>query len=432
MALLEQTERARLIRRLSNTDVQGLLYDWDFWARPSQLPPANDNDWVYYMMLAGRGAGKTRAGAEFIRRLKNTMSPLALIGPTHDDVMGVMVQGPAGIQAISPPGDYPVLKQGRLIWPNGAIAQLFSAERPDRLRGPQHAAGWADELAAWKYPDETWSNFEFGLRVGRSPRAMITTTPRPIKLVRQLVADPQCRVRRTSSYANRAHLPERYFSRIIARHEGTRLGRQEIYAEILDDVPGALWTRDGLEATRLGFNAKLPDLARIVVAIDPAATSGEDADETGIIVAGKDYHGHAYVLADRSGHYQPTEWAREAIAQFHHPERRADRIVAEINNGGEMVENTLRMIDPGVPFTAVHASRGKVVRAEPISALYEQRRVHHVGFFPQLEDQMTSFTIDYDRERDGSPDRVDALVWAITELLVEDSDASFLEAWGKW
>ena len=432
MALLEQTERARLIRRLSNTDVQGLLYDWDFWARPSQLPPANDNDWVYYMMLAGRGSGKTRAGAECIRRLKNTMSPLALIGPTHDDVMGVMVQGPAGIQAISPPGDYPVLKQGRLIWPNGAIAQLFSAERPDRLRGPQHAAGWADELAAWKYPDETWSNFEFGLRVGRSPRAMITTTPRPIKLVRQLVADPQCRVRRTSSYANRAHLPERYFSRIIARHEGTRLGRQEIYAEILDDVPGALWTRDGLEATRLGFNAKLPDLARIVVAIDPAATSGEDADETGSIVAGKDYHGHAYVLADRSGHYQPTEWAREAIAQFHHPERRADRIVAEINNGGEMVENTLRMIDPGVPFTAVHASRGKVVRAEPISALYEQRRVHHVGFFPQLEDQMTSFTIDYDRERDGSPDRVDALVWAITELLVEDSDASFLEAWGKW
>jgi predicted phage terminase large subunit-like protein len=431
MALLEATERTRLIRRLSANDAAGLWWDWDFWARPSQLPPSGD-DWVYYMMLAGRGSGKTRAGAEFVRKMKNIVSPIALIGATHDDVMGVMIEGPAGLQRIAPLGDYPVLKNGRLMWPNGAQALLYSAERPDRLRGPQHGIGWADELAAWKYPEETWSNFEFGLRVGRNPQAMITTTPRPIKIVRQLVADPQCFVRRTSSYANRAHLPERYFSRIIARHEGTRLGRQEIYAEILDDVPGALWTRDGLERDRLPFNAALPDLARIVVAIDPAVTSGEDADETGIIVAGKDYHGHGYVLADRSGHYQPTEWAREAIAQFHHPDRHADRIVAEVNNGGEMVENTLRMIDQGIPFTAVHASRGKVIRAEPVSALYEQGKVHHVGFFPQLEDQMTSFTIDYDRERDGSPDRVDGLVWAITELLVEGSGTSHLEAWGRW
>jgi phage terminase large subunit-like protein len=431
MALRTELEQARLIKKLSDDDVAGLLWDWPFWARPSQLPPS-DPDWSYYMMLAGRGSGKTRAGAEFIRAAKNTHNPIALIGATMDDVIGVMVEGPAGLQRIAPPGDYPVLRNNRLQWPNGAQAQLFSAERPDRLRGPQHAIGWADELAAWKYTEETWSNFEFGLRIGRSPRAMITTTPRPIKLVRQLLSDPQCRVRRTSSYANRAHLPERYFSRIIARHEGTRLGRQEIYAEILDDVPGALWTRDVLERDRLRYDTKLPDLTRVVVAIDPAMTSGEDADETGIIVAGKDFAGHAYVLSDRSGHYQPTEWAKEALAQFHHADRPADRIVAEINAGGEMVENTLRMIDPAVPFTAVHASRGKVIRAEPISALYEQGKVHHVGFFGALEDQMTSFTVDYDRSVDGSPDRVDALVWAITELLVEGSGNVFLEAWGKW
>jgi phage terminase large subunit-like protein len=431
LARKTRKEQERALSRFSNREASGLLYDWPSWARPSQLPP-DDPDWVYYMMLAGRGSGKTRAGAEFVRACKNTLSPIALIGATYDDVMGVMIEGQAGLQRIAPPGDYPVFSRGRLTWPNGAVAQIFSAERPDRLRGPQHAVGWADELAAWKYPDDTWSNFEFGLRVGKSPRAMITTTPRPIKIIRQLVADPQCAVRRTSSYANRAHLPERYFSKIIARHEGTRLGRQEIYAEILDDVPGALWTRDVLERDRLPYDAKLPDLSRIVVAIDPAMTSGEDADETGIIVAGKTYSGHAYVLADRSGHYQPTEWAREAIAQYHYPGRHADRIVAEINAGGEMVENTLRMVDAGVPYKGVHASRGKVIRAEPVSALYEQGKVHHVGYFPELEDQQTSFTVDYDRDLNGSPDRVDALVWAITELLIEDSGNSYLESWGRW
>jgi predicted phage terminase large subunit-like protein len=429
----DPTELTRSLRPLSDRDIAVLQWEWKLWARPSQRPP-EDPDWVWWLLLAGRGAGKTRTGAEWIRQMKDVASPLALVGATASDVRDVMVRGPAGLLAISPPWDYPEYQpsQRRIVWPNGAVGMLFSAEEPDRLRGPQHAACWADEAASWAYPDDTWSNLEFGLRVGKNPRAVITTTPRPIKLVRQLLADQKCRVTRSSSYANRGHLPASYFEKIIARHEGTRLGRQEIYAELLDDVPGALWTRDGLEATRLPFGAKLPDLARIVVAIDPAMTSGEEADETGIIVAGKDFAGEAYVLADRSGHYKPVEWAREAIAQYHNPDRPADRIVAEINNGGEMVEHTIRMVDHGVPFTGVHASRGKVIRAEPVSALYEKGLVHHVGMFPQLEDQMTSFVVDFDRSVNGSPDRVDALVWALTELLIEGSESDFWEAWARW
>jgi phage terminase large subunit-like protein len=429
----DPTELTRSLRPLSNGDIAALQWDWKLWARPSQRPP-DDPDWVYWLMLAGRGSGKTRSGAEWIRQMKDVASPLALIGATAADVRDVMVRGPAGLLAIAPPGDYPEYQpsQRRVVWNNGATALLFSAEEPDRLRGPQAAAGWCDEISAWQYPDDTWSNFVFGLRVGKQPRAVITSTPRPIGLLRQLLADPLCRVARSSSYANRGHLAPSFFDKIIARYEGTRLGRQEIYGEILDDVPGALWTRDILERDRVPYGAKLPDFSRIVVAIDPAMTSGEDADETGIVVAGKTYSGHAYVLADRSGHYQPTEWAREAIAQYHHPDRHADRIVAEINAGGEMVENTIRMVDPGVPYKGVHASRGKVIRAEPVSALYEQGKVHHVGMFPKLEDQMTSFVVDFDRTVNGSPDRVDALVWAITELLIEDSGNSFLEAWGRW
>jgi phage terminase large subunit-like protein len=287
--------RASLLRKqLSDIDAAGLVYDWPFWARPSQLPPA-DPDWVYFMLMAGRGSGKTRSGAEYIRQVKNIASPIALIGATAADVRDVMVRGPAGLLSIAPPGDYPEYQPSnrRVVWKNGAEALMFSAEEPDRLRGPQFAAGWCDEIASWSYPDETWSNFLFGLRLGKNPRAVVTTTPRPIKLVRELIADPQCHVSRTSSYANRAHLAPAFFSKIIARYEGTRLGRQEIYAELLDDVPGALWTREILERDRLPFGTKLPEMARIVIGLDPAVTSGEDSDETGIIVCAKDYHGQA-------------------------------------------------------------------------------------------------------------------------------------------
>lgn len=432
LELADPTKRPTLIRKLSTSRATGnLAYHWPFWARPSQLPPA-DPDWLYWLLLAGRGSGKTRAGAEWVRGIKDSCASIALVGATKDDARAVMIEGPAGIFAVSAPDDMPVFSRGRLTWKNGATAQLFSAERPDRLRGPQHHAAWCDELASWAYAEATWSNLQFGLRLGSHPRTVVTTTPRPIKLVRELLNDPLTRLSRTSSYANRAHLPPAYFDQIIRRYEGTRLGRQEIYAEVLDDVEGALWTLAAIERDRWPYGKPLPELARIVVAIDPAATSGEDADETGIIVAARDYAGQGYVLDDLSGHYLPTEWARAAITAYRNSERPADRIIAEINNGGEMVEATLRMIDAGIPFKAVHASRGRVTRAEPVSALYEQRRVHHVGMFAALEDQMASFTIDYDRARDGSPDRVDALVWALTELLVEDTGTSFLESWGRW
>jgi phage terminase large subunit-like protein len=431
MALLERTERLKLLKKLSTKQAEGLRWDWSYWARPSQWPP-NDPDWLYFMMMAGRGSGKTRAGAEWIRKQKDTCPLIALVGATEDDVKDVMIEGPAGLQAIAPPGDYPKMTKGHLVWPNGAMAFIYSAQRPDQLRGPQNYAAWCDELASWAYPEDTWSNLQFGMRLGQRPRTLITTTPRPIKLVRDLMGDPLTRISRTSSYANRSHLAPSYFDKIIARYEGTRLGRQEIYAELLDDVPGALWSQEVIEATRLPFGIKLPDFSRIVVAIDPGMSASDDADETGIVVAAKDRNEHAYVLADRSGHYLPSEWAQIAIDEHRHPDRPADRIVGEINNGGEMIENTLRMIDVGIPFKAVHATRGKVMRAEPVSALYEQRRVHHIGMFPALEDQMISFTQDWNRSKDGSPDRVDALVWAISELLVEDSGPSYLAAWGRW
>jgi phage terminase large subunit-like protein len=243
-------------------------------------------------------------------------------------------------------------------------------DEPERLRGPQHDAAWCDEIASWRYP-EAWDMLMFGLRLGPDPRVVVTTTPKPVKIIRELLTDPTTVVTRGSSYENRANLADAFFAQIIRKYEGTRLGRQEIEAELLDDVPGALWNHTRLEELRWPLDKSVPDLVRIVVAIDPATTSGEDADETGIIVAGKDGGGRGYVLADRSGHYTPTEWAQLAIALYR--QHKADRIVAEVNNGGDMVEATLRMIDPNVPYTAVHASRGEVVSAEPVAALYEQQ-----------------------------------------------------------
>jgi phage terminase large subunit-like protein len=258
----------------------------------------------------------------------------------------------------------------------------------------------------------------FGLRLGPDPRVVVTTTPKPIKIIRELIADPTTVITRGSTYDNRANLAPAFMAQIIKKYEGTRLGRQELNAEVLDDVPGALWSRERIDETRWAAHQNVPELIRVVVAIDPAASHGEEADETGIIVAGKDRNGHGYILADRSGRYPPTEWARIAVSLY--GAHAADRIVAERNNGGDMVEATIRMVDPNVPITTVWATRGKVVRAEPAAVLYEQKRIHHVGSFPTLEDQMCGFTSDFDRATAGfSPDRVDALVWALTDLLVE-------------
>jgi predicted phage terminase large subunit-like protein len=350
------------------------------------------------------------------------------VGATVADVRDVMVHGPAGLVAISPPWNKPtpILSRRRIEWRNGAVAMLFSADEPDHLRGHQHDVAWCDEVAAWRYARDAWEMLMLGLRLGKNPRVVVTTTPKPVDILigtgengrmLGLLNDPGCAVTRGSSFLNEANLAPTFFTNITRQFQGTRLGRQELDAEILSDL-GGLWSRSQIEASRV---SKIPEMSRIVVAIDPAVTSGEESDETGIVVAGKSAGksgSEGYVLDDASGRYAPLEWAKAAIALYRRHD--ADRIVAEVNNGGDMVEATLRMVDPEIPFTAVRASRGKVVRAEPVAALYEQGRVHHAGMFSVLEDQMCAFTQDFDRQAAGySPDRVDALVWALSDLMVE-------------
>jgi predicted phage terminase large subunit-like protein len=437
IVLLPKLLRDQALRKLTNKDAAELENDWRWYlsqARPEQKPPPGD--WRVWLLLAGRGFGKTRTGAEFVRACAEfgLARRIALVAPTALDVRNVMVEGESGILAIGPPKERPDYEPSlhRLTWPNGAVATLFSADEPNRLRGPQHDLAWCDELAAWRYP-AAWDMLMFGLRLGEDPRVVVTTTPRPIKLIRELLADPKVVVTRGRTIENREHLAPAFLAQIVRRYEGTRLGRQELDGEILDDMPGALWNHGLIDAARVSAAPDLtrPELTRIVVAIDPAVSSGEHSDETGIIVAGKNSEGHGYVLSDLSGHYRPAEWAKAAISAYR--EHRADRIVAEVNNGGEMVEATLRMIDPNVPYAAVHAARGKVARAGPVAALYEQGRIHHLGALPQLEDQMCAFTSDFDRDAAGySPDRVDALVWALSELFVEPiAGAGMYEAYRR-
>jgi phage terminase large subunit-like protein len=343
---------------------------------------------------------------------------LALVGATAADVRDIMVEGESGILAISPNHFRPEYQPGlrRLTWPNGAIATCYSADEPDRLRGPQHDAAWCDEIASWRYPD-AWDMLMLGLRIGKNPRVVATTTPRPVKLIRDLLAreGTDVVVTRGRTIENVANLAPAFLSEIMRRYEGTRLGRQELDAEVLEDVPGALWQRDWFDRDRV---TAAPELKRVVVAIDPAMSNSEGSDETGIIVAGVGAEGHGYIIDDISGRYAPHEWATRAVEAYRR--HQADRIVAEVNAGGDMVQATLRTVDPHVSFTAVHASRGKIIRAEPVAALYEQRKVHHVGSLSVLEDQLCGFTSDFDRSRAGySPDRLDALVWALSDLMVK-------------
>ncbi len=385
---------------------------WSFWARPAQLPPPGD--WTTWLILAGRGFGKTRAAAEFIRWQIESCGKrrAALIAPTAADARDVLVEGESGLLAVCPPWNRPVYESSkrRVTWPNGAIATLYSADEPERLRGPQHDCGACDEIGAWRYGETAWHMYQFGLRLGTQPRTIITTTPKPTPLIKKLLlsAMPDGVITRGTTYENRANLADTFFSQIIREHEGTRLGRQELLAELLTDHPGALWTLAMLEPHRV---TAAPPLERIVVAIDPAVSSTATSDETGIIVAGRTSGGHLYVLDDRSCRASPDGWARAAISAFH--AYQADRIVAEANQGGEMVRSVLTTIDPNVPITLVHATRGKALRAEPVAALYEQARGHHVGTFGTLEDQMTDWT-----PGQASPDRLDALVWAATDLLL--------------
>lgn len=400
-----------------------LKHYWKFWARPDQLIP--EGNWITWLILAGRGWGKTRTGAETIREWVCGPTPtapgrykrIALVAETTADARGVMVDGESGLLNIGPkefrPEYFPSLRQ--LVWPNGAIANTYNATEPDQLRGPQHDAAWCDEVAKWKYMQETWDQLQFGLRLGTHPRQIVTTTPRPLPLIKKLMNDEDTFVTRGRTYDNVANLAGTFLKQVEDRYGGTRLGRQELEGEVLEDIPGALWQRSTIDGNR---RPEAPaDLQRIIVAVDPAASSEEGSDETGIVCVGlaKDADGYnrGYVLADRTLRGSPEEWAKAAVGLY--KEFEADRIVAEKNQGGEMVEAVIRAVDRNVPVTLVHATRGKLVRAEPISALYEQHRVHHVGHFDELEEQMCTFSQDYNRAN-GSPDRMDALVWGLSFL----------------
>lgn len=409
LAALPEEQVREVVAGLTDEEATALLYDWQIWARPSQLPPSGP--WRTWLILAGRGWGKTRTGAEAVidRVRRGVSTRVGLIAPTSADARDVMVEGESGILATSPPDFRPIYEPSkrRLTWPNGAVATLYSAEEPDRLRGPQHDLVWADEPAAWKYP-ETWDMAMLGLRLGDDPRAIATTTPRPTRLIKGLVADPHTIVTRGTTYENRDNLAPAFLDAIVKKYEGTRLGRQELNAEILDDNPGALWNRETIENLRVHEH---PPLLRIVVGVDPAVSATAASNETGIIVAGIAANGHCYVLGDHSLQGTPLEWATAVKRSY--DAHRADRVIGEVNNGGDLVEVNLRTVDRRISYQSVRASRGKQTRAEPISALYEKGEIHHVGAFPILEDQLCDWAPDSGQK---SPDRMDALVWAIWAL----------------
>lgn len=375
--------------------------------------------------MAGRGFGKTRTGSETIRAFAEGKTPLsagrsrlfAIIGETAADVRDVMVEGPSGILANTPKAFRPLYEPSkrRLTWPNGASAGLYNATEPDQLRGPQFEFAWLDELAKWRYMQETWDQLQFGMRLGENPRQLITTTPRPLPLIREILGYSYTHVTRGSTYDNEANLAKSFFHQVVSKYEGTRLGRQEIDAEILDDVPGAMFSRDDIDKARI---ATLEDLSRIVVSVDPSGSAGnENQDDIGIVIAGRTHSRHGIVLDDRTCNVPPSVWAKRAVDAFH--EYDADCIIAESNFGGAMVENTIRSVPGGrdVPIKLIHASRGKHIRAQPVASLYEQGKIHHLGQFSQLEDELCFFTHD-GYMGVGSPNRADAAIWAFTELLI--------------
>jgi phage terminase large subunit-like protein len=404
---------------------------WRRRARPEQLPP-EDDWWTTWLFLGGRGAGKTKAINEYAlsQIASGAARRVAIVASTANDARAVMVEGESGILSIAPAWNRPHYAPGlrRLTWKNGATATLYSADEPERLRGPNHDLAIVDELCAWRRPS-AFDQLMFTLRLPgkRPPRVAIATTPKPTRLLRELLAreGKDVFVSRSTSYANRANLAPAFFEQVIRKYEGTRLGRQELDAEMLDDIEGALWNRALLDEQR---RDEAPTMRRIVIGIDPSGSGSSSADEVGIIACGVDESGFGWVLADESGRMQPIDWARRAIDLYHR--LHADRIVAETNFGGGMVEAVVRSVDQNVPFTAVTASRGKVARAEPVSALFEQRRVFLHGAFPSLEDEMCEFTSSFDRATAGySPGRVDALVWSLSELMVEREPYAGLFEW---
>ena len=416
----------RVLKGLEPAEIARICHDWLIWARADQLPPLEGEahlHWRTWLLLGGRGAGKTRAGAEWVRAQALGLKPLAtrpteriaLVGETLADARAVMVEGVSGLLSVHADHERPNLEASKrqVVWPNGAVAQIFSAEDPESLRGPQFGAAWCDELCKWRHAQASWDMLQFGLRLGGHPRQVVTTTPRAVPLLKALLADEAVVVSRAKTRDNAANLSAAFLAAVEARYGGTALGRQELDGEIIEDRDDALWRREWFEAGRI---SQAPDLARIVVAIDPPATGGAKSDACGLVVAGCTQEGCGIVLADKSlRRARPLNWAEAAVRAYHVFE--ADKIVAEVNQGGDMVEAIIRQVDARVPVMQVRASRGKWVRAEPVAALYARGLVRHVGVLLELEDELCDFGPD-GLSGGRSPDRLDALVWALTELML--------------
>lgn len=413
----------RLLKEATPEEVEALESVWAVWAREDQMP-SEGADWSSWLVLGGRGAGKTRTGAEWVKGMALGLEPfaevpvgrIALVGETQGQVRDVMIEGVSGLLSIHHRLERPSWSPSRrrLEWPNGVIAQVFSAEDPEGLRGPQFAAAWSDELAKWPNLQECWDMLQFGLRLGDRPRQVVTTTPRPLPLIKRLLDDPRVAVSRAATRANSYNLAPDFIRNVTETYGGTRLGRQELDGEIVEESADALWTRTMIEGCR---EPVAPALTRIVVAVDPPASSSQRADSCGLVVAGVDRDGIGHVLEDGTiSGARPHEWAAKAVALYRRHE--ADALVVEVNQGGEMATSVIREVDASVPVTSVRATRGKYLRAEPVAALYAQGRVRHAGRFPALEDEMCDFGPG-GLSSGGSPDRLDALVWALTHLMLQ-------------
>ena len=410
----------KFLEGMDNGTLAALPYIFELWALKHQRPP--EGDWTNWVILGGRGAGKTRAGAEWVRSMVEGAGPLdcgiasrlALVGETFDQVRDVMIFGESGILACSPPDRIPEWQASRrrLVWPNGAIATAYSAHEPEALRGPQFDAAWVDELAKWRKAQDSWDMLQFCMRLGERPRTCVTTTPRSIPLLRRLLDQSSTVSTHAPTFANSANLAASFLTEVRERYGNSRLAMQELQGVLLEDIDGALWSAGQLAEARI---TAAPMFLRSVVAVDPPVTSGKNADTCGIVVVGLTEDGQGVVIEDASVKGSPLTWARAVIDAFHR--HNADRVVAETNQGGELIESLLRQVDRTVPYRSVHASKGKVMRAEPVAALYEQGRVRHLGEWPELESQMSQMTTTGFRGS-GSPDRVDALVWGLSELML--------------
>lgn len=425
LATLSKEEQKGYLDQFSEDEIRRLLESYEFKARPKQLFPSGD--WRTWLLLSGRGFGKSFVGSNFVIKQAQTQQyPIALVGANAADVRDYMVElGESSIIKQAPKWFLPEYQPSkrRLVFPNGVTAVTYSAEDPDQLRGFNGNAAWIDELAKFKYPQEVWDNLNFALRLGNNPRICITTTPRPIKLIKELWTDPTVVKTVGSTAENRNNLASSFVEYVYAKYTGTRLGRQELEGEILTDVPGTLWSYSNLDQYRV---SKAPELKQIVVAIDPAVTAKEDSNETGILVVGIDEKNEGYVLDDLSGVYHPNEWATIAIKL--HESWKANYIVAEVNQGGDLVLNNIQQVAKAqnllhITVKAVRATRGKYTRAEPVASLYEQGKIHHVGNFPFLEDQMCTWL-----PGESSPDRLDALVWGFTQLLINNISITELDS----